>query len=92
MADKPKIRFAPRLEVHDMEKLADQFLEVILDCEGAFITDESWLTDFIDFTLEGEAYEQEKERIWALIEELYGVDVRPEVCIVKILRRIQEGK
>lgn len=88
---KPKIVTAPRTELLTMPELEEQFLEHVLGEPAAFITDESWITDFIELPWQGGAYDAEKERIWAKIEELYGVDVRPEKVIVNILKRIKEG-
>ena len=67
---------------------ADAFLRDILGHEEALITDDSHISDFIEFGLHGSAYEAAKEEIWRKIEVTYGIDVRPEISILAILRKI----
>lgn len=71
---------------------ADAFLRDILGHDEALITDESWISDFIEVNLQGAAYEAAKEEIWKRIDEKYGVDVRPEINILAILRKVHAPK
>lgn len=87
-----KIRISSQEGIEAFEDLADEFLRDILDHEGALITDRSWITDFIDFGLQGPSYEEAKEKIWKKIEDKYHVDVRGEINILAILRKIHAPK
>lgn len=83
-----KITIADQDGVDAFGPQADEFLRDILGHEEALITDESHLCDFIEFDLRGPAYEAAKQEIWRKIEAKYGMDVRPEVNILAILRKI----
>jgi hypothetical protein len=73
------------------EDFLREFLRDILDQEDALITDESFISDFIEFGLQGAEYEAAKEEIWKRIEDKYQVNVRSEVCILKIFRKIDQA-
>lgn len=73
--------------VDSFEPLTTELL-TLLGHPEALVTDESELSHFIDFTLQGEDYKQEKERIWSEIEAKWGVDVRPMIYLLDILRAI----
>lgn len=49
---KPKIILAPQEAISFVREFADEFLEKILDCPEALITDESRLRDFSSFDAE----------------------------------------
>ena len=82
-----KITFAPQDGVDALHEEVTALLELLGHPE-ALVTDESHITDFLEFGLKGEAYEAEKERIWAEIEHRWEVDVRGKLSLLEIARAI----
>lgn len=60
----------------------------ILGHPEALVTDESWISDFIDMTLAGEEFRAAKEKIYVAIEDRWKVNVRGLVSILAICRKV----
>lgn len=83
-AEEGRIEWCESDGIDAFAEQADELLGV-MGYPGSIITDRSDLTDFTSF---GEWRAAELEELHAAIEERYGVDVRPEVNILAILRRV----
>lgn len=77
-AKEGKVVFASQENMEFFEEFSQHFLHVILDCEGAWLSDESSLSDF--HPRDAGSYER--------IEAEYGVDVRGHNNLLEIFRMI----
>ncbi|PIG92228.1 hypothetical protein [Gloeocapsopsis sp. IPPAS B-1203] len=80
------LEFAPQQEVDIHGETVEKFVELVLDCGWAFISDESSLYDFglID----------DVTKLEAKIKEVFGVDVSDieDKNLLKIFERIDSSK
>ena len=65
--DKVPIQFASQERIKRHEELAEEFVQKVLGLERAWISDESSLWEF--------HAEETNDRLFAKIEEIYGIDV-----------------
>lgn len=71
-------KFSPQDRIDAHQELADDFIQRVLNVAGAWLSDESLLSDFA-------RGDEGVEKFYARILTAYGVDVRPAVKIADIL-------
>jgi len=72
-----RIELAPSLTVASYDDIATVFIKKIFGIKDFMITDESMLSDFIDFTCWSDKakYEKEKLRVFNKVKKIFGVDI-----------------
>lgn len=86
-ARKGEIVVAPQVEIAELEEgEVDEFLSRIFGIEGALVTDESRLSDFISFGNDLE----ESAQMLARIEAEYGLVVGVHDRLIDVLHRIEK--
>ena len=84
-----RIVLASQTEIDTIDPLlVDEFLDRIFDVDGALVTDESRLSDFISF---GTDAAEAAEAVIKVRSE-YGIDVGIDDRLVEVLRRIAGRK
>jgi len=81
-AEQDRISLIP----HD---LLDEFLDKVFGVEGALVTDESKLSDFVSFASDQRAAEMEAACV--RIFELYGVACRPNDYLWEVLEKVRKN-
>jgi len=85
-----RIVIAPQDGIQQFGPLAQQFLKNVFGCEGALITDESSLSDFLPHPVVGRlARISARLSMYNAIHEHYGVDARQCTYILDVLRLIE---
>ncbi len=81
-AEQDRINLIPR-------DLLDEFLEKVFGVDGALVTDESKLSDFVSFA--SDRREAEREIACVRVFELYGVACRPGDYLWEVLKKVREN-
>ena len=86
--DITEIEMASQIGIDAYQDIADVFLREVFDTEGALITDESSLTDFLCLC---DDRETAKKECLEKVEKLYGIDVSDVegLLLLKIFERLR---